>query len=87
MVYHVKKTCMDSPSKLFGIVWGVLYLLIALSLAIVNYKVGLMNTPFTFLLIWLINYISNQAFSYFQFKRKRLDLAAVDCLIVAATAD
>ncbi|WP_420488186.1 tryptophan-rich sensory protein [Gottfriedia acidiceleris] len=60
--------------------------MIALSLAIVDYKVGIIKTSFTFLLICLINYISNQSFSFFQFKIKRLDLAAVDCLIVAVTA-
>lgn len=82
----LKKPVWTPPSKLFGIVWGVLYLLIALSLAIVEYKIGLKNTSVIYLLIWIINYISNQAFSYFQFKLKRLDLAALDCLIVAVTA-
>lgn len=82
----LKKPTWTPPSKLFGIVWGILYILIALSLAIVDYKVGLKNTSFAYLLIWLINYLSNQAFSYFQFKLKRLDLAAIDCLIVAITA-
>ncbi|WP_088073026.1 TspO/MBR family protein [Gottfriedia luciferensis] len=82
----LKKPEWTPPNKLFGIVWGILYILIALSLAIVDYKVGLKNTSFFYLLIWLINYLSNQAFSYFQFKLKRLDLAAIDCLIVAITA-
>lgn len=82
----LKKPVWTPPSKLFGIVWGVVYVLIALSLAMVEYRVGLKYTSFTFLLIWIINYISNQAFSYFQFKIKRLDLAALDCLIVAVTA-
>ncbi|MEE6449237.1 tryptophan-rich sensory protein [Gottfriedia acidiceleris] len=82
----LKKPVLTPPSKLFGIVWGVLYLLIALSLAIVEYKVGLKNTSVIYMLVWILNYISNQAFSFFQFKLKRLDLAALDCLIVAITA-
>lgn len=39
----------------------------------------------TFWFIFLLNYMCNQAFSYFQFSQKDLFLATVDCLLVAIT--
>ncbi|WP_244972776.1 TspO/MBR family protein [Gottfriedia solisilvae] len=81
----LKKPNWTPPSKLFGIVWGFLYFLIALSITIVESKVGILNTSSYFLLTWIINYLANQAFSFFQFKVKRLDLATIDCLVVALT--
>jgi len=56
-----------------------------LSITIVESKVGILNTSSYFLLTWIINYLANQAFSFFQFKVKRLDLATIDCLVVALT--
>lgn len=83
---QLKKPKWTPPSKLFGIVWAILYFFMALSLAIVEGSVGLLNTSKIFMMTWLINYVTNQAFSYFQFKLKRLDLATIDCLLVAITA-
>ncbi|MEC1605105.1 TspO/MBR family protein, partial [Bacillus halotolerans] len=39
-----------------------------------------------FWLAFLINYVLNQAFSYFQFTQKNLLAASIDCLLVAITA-
>ncbi|MGX9136209.1 TspO/MBR family protein [Rummeliibacillus sp. JY-2-4R] len=81
----LKRPTWTPSGKVIGIIWGLLYGLIALSLAIVEYKVGLKNTSLTFMILWLINYLANQAFSYFEFKAKRLDLAFLDTAIVAIT--
>lgn len=35
--------------------------------------------------LWVINYLTNQAFSLLQFKVKRIDLASIDTAIVAVT--
>jgi translocator protein len=32
-----------------------------------------------------VNYVVNQAFSYFQFEKRDLFLATIDCLLVAVT--
>nr|WP_135548365.1 TspO/MBR family protein [Paenibacillus cymbidii] len=76
-----------APSgKTIGLVWGGLYVLISLSLAIVQFKIGLKNTNSTFISLWVINYITNQAFSFFLFKAKRLDLSVIDTSIVFFTS-
>ncbi|MGW5955666.1 TspO/MBR family protein [Bacillus mycoides] len=73
-----------TPSGMtIGIIWAVLYGLIALSVAIIYNKYGFNPKKFWFL--FLLNYICNQAFSYFQFSQKNLVLATIDCLLVAIT--
>ncbi|HDR6271317.1 TPA: tryptophan-rich sensory protein [Bacillus cereus] len=73
-----------TPSGMtIGIIWAVLYALIALSVAIIYNKQGF--NPKTFWFLFLLNYIFNQAFSYFQFSQKNLFLATIDCLLVAIT--
>ncbi|MDR4363171.1 TspO/MBR family protein, partial [Bacillus anthracis] len=59
------------------------YGLIALSVTIIYNNYGC--KPKTFWFVFLLNYICNQAFSYFQFSQKKLFLATVDCLLVAIT--
>ncbi|EEL60103.2 hypothetical protein bcere0024_046280 [Bacillus cereus Rock4-18] len=66
-----------------GMIWAVLYGLIALSVAIIYNKYGC--KPKTFWFVFLLNYMCNQAFSYFQFSQKNLFLATIDCLLVAIT--
>ncbi|MGU3355615.1 TspO/MBR family protein, partial [Bacillus sp. M5A3_1b] len=73
-----------TPSGMtIGMIWAVLYGLIALSVAIIYNKYGC--KPKTFWFVFLLNYMCNQAFSYFQFSQKNLFLATVDCLLVAIT--
>ncbi|MEK4736885.1 MULTISPECIES: TspO/MBR family protein [Bacillus] len=73
-----------TPSGMtIGIVWAVLYGLIAVSVAIIYNKYGF--NPKTFWFLFLLNYVCNQAFSYFQFSEKNLFLATIDCLLVAIT--
>ncbi|MFZ7758837.1 TspO/MBR family protein [Bacillus thuringiensis] len=73
-----------TPSGMtIGMIWAVLFGLIALSVAIIYNNYGF--KPKTFWFLFLLNYICNQAFSYFQFSQKNLFLATVDCLLVAIT--
>ena len=65
------------PPIIFGIVWPILYLLITISI----YKVfNISNNKYKITL--LINYISNQLFSFFFFTLKNNALALVDTIIV-----
>lgn len=69
------------PSILFPIVWTILYILIAFSIYLVykdnNYK----NIP-NYNKALLINYFSNQVFSFFFFTIKSPFLALIDTIIV-----
>ncbi|MGE6619029.1 TspO/MBR family protein [Bacillus mycoides] len=80
---------LDKPSwtpsgMTIGIVWAVLYVLIALSVTIIHNKYNFKTKLFWSLFV--LNYILNQAFSFFQFHQKDLFLATIDCLLVAVTA-
>ncbi|EEK94178.1 hypothetical protein bcere0012_28990 [Bacillus cereus BDRD-ST24] len=58
-----------TPSGMtIGMIWAVLFGLIALSVAIIYNNYGFKSKTFWFL--FLLNYICNQAFSYFQFSEK-----------------
>ncbi|MGM9966607.1 MAG: TspO/MBR family protein [Rummeliibacillus sp.] len=81
----LKKPSWTPSGKTIGMIWGILYALIALSLAIIQYKMGLKSTSISFILLWLINYLANQAFSFFQFTAKKLDLAFLDTLVIVIT--
>ena len=82
----LKKPDWNPPEKLFGIVWGILYALISLSVAIVYVKTsGFKEVSTFYLLILLINYVANQAFTFIEFKLKNLGLAFIDAAIVALT--
>lgn len=81
----LKKPSWTPSGKTIGMIWGILYTLIALSLAIIEYKMGLKSTSISFVLLWIINYLANQAFSFFQFNAKRLDLAFLDTTAVVIT--
>ncbi len=82
----LRKPLWTPSGKVIGIIWTVLFCLIALSLAIVQYKVGLLNTSRMFLLIWLLNYVANQAYSFILFRLKNLNLAFYDSAFIAVTA-
>ncbi|RTE11584.1 TspO/MBR family protein [Paenibacillus whitsoniae] len=82
----LRKPTWSPPPKLFGIVWSILYVLISLSIAIVYTKTdGFQEVSIAYILILFINYIANQAFTFFEFKLKNLRLAFLDTLVVAVT--
>jgi tryptophan-rich sensory protein len=73
------------PSWLFGPVWSVLYVLIALSFGTVFWKVSLGEWPLMLALSFALNLIFNFSFTYFQFKLKNNYLAAIDIILVLLT--
>ncbi|MDR6549686.1 TspO/MBR family protein [Paenibacillus qinlingensis] len=82
----LKKPSWNPPAKLFGIVWAVIYALISASVAIVYISTdGFQQASTSYVLILLINYVANQAFTFFEFKLKNVRLAFLDTVLVAIT--
>ncbi|MCY7752893.1 tryptophan-rich sensory protein [Bacillus haynesii] len=76
-----------TPSgRLIGTIWSVLFAFISLSAALVYATYDLRKAAAPFWITLIINYLFNQAFSYFQFTQKNLLAAAVDSFFVAITA-
>jgi benzodiazapine receptor len=73
------------PSWVFGPVWAVLYILIAISFGYVAklFKDG--EISFWILLPFILNIIFNLSFTYFQFRLVNLPLASIDILLVLGT--
>ena len=80
----LRKPGWTPPNWLFGPVWSVLYIMIAVSGWLV-WRTG--EAPLA-LTIWAVQLMVNGAWSYFFFGRRRMDLALVDVtllwLLVAA---
>jgi tryptophan-rich sensory protein len=73
------------PSWLFGPVWSVLYIIIALSFGYVGYLFYKGTIPFIVLLPFILNLLFNFAFTPIQFGLKNNLLASIDILLVVAT--
>lgn len=73
------------PSWLFGPVWSVLYIIIAISFGTVFYKVFSKQLPLMVALPFVLNLIFNLSFTYFQFGLKSNTLAAIDIILVLVT--
>ncbi len=73
------------PSWLFGPVWTVLYVLIAISFGKVFYMAARKQIPFMTALPFILNLIFNFAFTPLQFGLKNNLLAGIDILLVLAT--
>lgn len=73
------------PSWLFGPVWTVLYILIAISYGYVGYLFFTKKIPFIVLLPFILNLIFNLIFTPIQFGLQNNLLAAVDILLVLGT--
>lgn len=73
------------PSWLFGPVWSVLYILIAISFGTVFHKFLNKRIPFIVVLPFILNLIFNLSFTYFQFGLKSNILAAIDISLVLIT--
>ncbi|QOJ80841.1 TspO/MBR family protein [Bacillus subtilis] len=81
----LKKPDWTPSGTAIGIIWAILFALISLSAAIVYVAFSFKGAK-SFWFTLLINYVLNQAFSYFQFTQKNLLAASLDCLLVAITA-
>lgn len=73
------------PAWLFGPVWTVLYIIIAISYGYVIYLFTQKRIPFAVLAPFLLNLIFNVAFSPIQFGLQNNILALIDIVLVDAT--
>lgn len=73
------------PAWVFGPVWTVLYLIIAVSFGYVIYLFYKKRLPFMVLLPFLLNIVFNLVFTPLQFGLRNLPLAALDILLVLGT--
>ena len=73
------------PSWLFGPVWSVLYIIIAVSFGFVFYKVYTGDIPYIVALPFVLNLMFNAAFTPLQFNLRSNGLAAIDILLVLLT--
>ena len=79
------KPSWSPPSWLFGPVWSVLYVIIAVSFGTVFYKVIKGKLEWLVALPFILNIIFNLAFTPLQFGLKNNLLAAIDILLVLVT--
>lgn len=73
------------PSWLFGPVWSVLYVIIAVSFGTVFYKAVNKQIPAIVAVPFLLNLVFNFAFTPLQFGLKNNLFAAIDILLVLGT--
>lgn len=73
------------PSWIFGPVWSVLYLIIAISFTTVFYNTWTGKIPSLVALPFALNLIFNLAFSPLQFGLRNNVLAAIDIILVLLT--
>lgn len=73
------------PSWLFGPVWTVLYIIIAISFGTVFYRFYRGKLAFLVALPFILNLIFNFAFTPLQFGLKNNLLASIDILLVVGT--
>lgn len=69
------------PASVFGPVWSVLYLIIAVSFVYVFYLYFKRRISFLTVLPFLLNLIFNLSFTTIQFGLKNLPLASVDIIL------
>lgn len=73
------------PSWLFGPVWTMLYIIIAVSFGTVFYQTFTAKIPWLVALPFVLNLLFNFAFTPIQFRLKNNYLAALDILLVLGT--
>lgn len=73
------------PSWVFGPIWSVLYLVIAVSFSAVLYKVYTKEIPTFVAVPFVLNLVFNLAFTPLQFGLRSNTLASLDILLILAT--
>ena len=79
------KPTWSPPAFVFGPVWTVLYVLIAVSFGKVFWMAWQKEIPLWVTLPFILNLITNLSFTWIQFGLKNNALASVDILLVLAT--
>ncbi len=79
------KPTWSPPSWIFGPVWSVLYIIIAITYGTVFYKIYTKELPLIVALPFVLNLIFNFSFTYFQFGIKNNLLASIDIVLVLIT--
>ena len=80
-----KKPSWAPPAWLFGPVWSVLYVLIAISYGYAGYLYFQQEISFWVVLPFILNLIFNAAFTPIQFGLRNFALGVVDILLVLLT--
>lgn len=80
-----KKPNWAPPSWLFGPVWTILYILIAISFGYITYLFLNARLSFIVLLPFLLNLVFNFLYTFIQFRLRNFTLAVLDVLLVLAT--
>lgn len=73
------------PAKLFGPIWTILYIFIAVSYGYIGYQFFAKGMHFFLVLPFLLNLIFNFAYTPIQFKLRNIRLATLDILLVLLT--
>lgn len=81
----LRKPSWSPPSWLFGPVWTILYVLIAISFGKVFFMGWNKEIAFVVVLPFILNLIFNFAFTPLQFGSKNNVLASIDILLVLST--
>ncbi len=80
-----KKPRWAPPSWVFGPVWTILYILIAISFGYVAYLYFNAQISFSIFLPFLLNLLFNFVYTPIQFRLRNFVLAAIDTLLILAT--
>ncbi len=81
----IRKPSFAPPAWVFGPVWTLLYVLIAVSFGYTAYVAYQGSIPTVLLTPFALNLVANLAYSPIQFGLRNLLLATVDILLVLAT--
>ncbi len=82
----LEKPPLTPSGSIIGIVWFILYLLIASAVSIVYERYEFSRGNSRIVSVFTMNYLFNQAFSFLQFELHSLGGAALDTLLTAVTA-
>ncbi len=82
---QLQKPFFAPPASVFGPVWGVLYVIIAISFGYVLVQCLRRKLPFAVLLPFILNLLFNAAYTPIQFGLRNNLLASFDILLVLGT--